>query len=107
MSPFLFFLLPSYCVLAPSEVHRWDVPDVDASTHCHQLPDATPLCPAAASSKTAIPSNSPTSINIPRDIFLGHRTTRTRTIFDFELQTIKHAPDLHLAQRRTARTCQT
>ncbi|KAJ7923337.1 hypothetical protein B0H13DRAFT_1864964 [Mycena leptocephala] len=36
--------------------------------------DATPLCPAAASSKTTIPSNSPTSIKIPRDIFLGHRT---------------------------------
>jgi hypothetical protein len=37
-SLFLFFLLPSYCVLAPTEAHRWDVPDVDVSTHCHQLP---------------------------------------------------------------------
>ncbi|KAJ7895362.1 hypothetical protein B0H13DRAFT_1885577 [Mycena leptocephala] len=31
----------------PTEAHRWDVPDVDVLTHCHQLPDATPLCPAA------------------------------------------------------------
>jgi hypothetical protein len=37
-SLFLFFLIPSYCVLAPTEAHRWDVPDVDASTPCHQPP---------------------------------------------------------------------
>jgi hypothetical protein len=36
-SLFLFFLLPSYCVLAPTEAHQWEVPDVDASTHCCQL----------------------------------------------------------------------